>query len=142
MSGSEEAATRFLSRASGATRTDRYHTLSKSVRENLLLFKCHRRSYCPFSGKVVAFMQNILRRATATCGAFSIRLPTRQSRLKELSFKLSIVVWYRASDINKLSGLLRIGSAFSSGRSSTREFVTKNAARRLPNNPSNAALPR
>src|SRR5258708_10220669 len=26
MSGSEEAATRFLSRASGATRTDRYHT--------------------------------------------------------------------------------------------------------------------
>jgi transposase len=76
------------------------------------------------------------------CGAFSIRLPTRQSRLKELSLRLSIVVWYRASDINKLSGRLRIGSVSSSGRSSTTEFVTKNGARRLPNNLGKGALPR
>jgi transposase len=42
-------------------------------------------------------------RAIATCGASSIRLPTQQSRLKELSLRLSIVVWRRASDTNKLS---------------------------------------
>jgi len=42
-------------------------------------------------------------RAIATCGASSIRLPTQQSRLKELSLRLSIVVWCRASDTNKLS---------------------------------------
>jgi integrase-like protein len=63
-------------------------------------------------------------------------------KAKELSLRSSIVVWYRAWDINKLSGWLRIGSVSSSGCSSTRDFVTKNGARQSPNNPSKGAPPR
>jgi hypothetical protein len=79
---------------------------------------------------------------TATCAGFSIRLPTLLSRLKELSLKLSIAVWPRASGINKLLEWLRIGSAALFGSSSTMEFVMKNGARRSPKNPSKGVPPR
>jgi hypothetical protein len=51
-----------------------------------------------------------LRRATATCGAFSTRRPTPQSRLKEASSRLSIAARYHVSDTNKPSEPLPIDS--------------------------------
>ena len=51
-----------------------------------------------------------LRRATATCGAFSTRRPTPQSRLKEASSRSSITARYHVSDTNKPSEPLLIDS--------------------------------
>jgi len=48
--------------------------------------------------------------ATATCGVFSTRRPTPQSRPKEASSRLSIAARYRASGTRKPSGPLPIGS--------------------------------
>jgi hypothetical protein len=49
-----------------------------------------------------------LRKATATCGAFSARRPTLRQRPKEASSTLSIAVRSRAWDIIKPSGPLPI----------------------------------
>jgi len=49
------------------------------------------------------------RRATATCGAFSINAPMPRSGRKAASLKSSIAVLCRASDTIKLSGRLPIG---------------------------------
>jgi len=51
------------------------------------------------------------RKATATCGVFSINVPTPRSKPKEASSRPCIAAWCRAWDTSKPSGRLPIGSA-------------------------------
>jgi Transposase IS116/IS110/IS902 family len=78
-------------------------------------------------------------KGTATCGAYSIRLPTPQPGPKEASSKSCIAVPSRAWDTIKRSGPLPIDSVDSSGSFCTKEFVTKNGAPPSPSSPSKSA---